>query len=211
MHELDSLAGRLGRAEGLESEHGPDDSLHGEMILLHTIIQVFDLADFDLGLGLRLERLKGGGNGAATRNGRLAAIKAFMRYIELRVPSALEQAWRIHAIPGKRYDQKLVRHLTMDQVDAVLNAPDLATRLGSGIAPCCISALPAAYESPSWSGLYWRILPYNPRRVSAFTEKGVKSASFRCGNRRSGLCGPGWRYEVRFPYRNCSSMPRERA
>lgn len=70
------------------------------------------------------------GNGAATRNGRLAAIKAFMRYVELRVPSALEQARQIHAIPGKRCDQKLVRHLTMDEIHAVLNAPDLTTRLG---------------------------------------------------------------------------------
>jgi integrase/recombinase XerD len=44
------------------------------------------------------------GNGAATRNLRLAAIKAFMRYVEYRVPSALEQIGQIHAIPTKRHD-----------------------------------------------------------------------------------------------------------
>jgi len=54
-------------------------------------------------------------NCAATRNGRLAAVKAFMRYVEFRVPSALAQAWQIHAIPGKRHDQALVRHLTKDE------------------------------------------------------------------------------------------------
>lgn len=70
------------------------------------------------------------GNGAATRNLRLAAIKAFMRYVEYRVPSALEQIGRIHAIPVKRHDQKLIRHLTMEEVRAILNAPDLATRSG---------------------------------------------------------------------------------
>ena len=70
------------------------------------------------------------GNGAATRNARLAAIKAFMRYVEFRVPSALEQARQIHAIPTKRHDQVLVRHLTMEEVRAILNAPDLTTRLG---------------------------------------------------------------------------------
>jgi integrase/recombinase XerD len=70
------------------------------------------------------------GNGAATRNLRLAAIKAFMRYVEYRVPSALEQIGQIHAIPTKRYDQKLIRHLTMEEVRAILNAPDLTTRLG---------------------------------------------------------------------------------
>ncbi len=69
-------------------------------------------------------------NGAATRNGRLAAIKAFMRYVEFRVPSALAQARQIHAIPAKRHDQGLVRHLTMTEVRALLNAPNVTTRLG---------------------------------------------------------------------------------
>jgi len=69
-------------------------------------------------------------NGPATRNLRLAAIKAFMRYVEYRVPSALEQIGQIHAIPTKRRDQKLVRQLTMQEVQAILNAPDITTRLG---------------------------------------------------------------------------------
>jgi integrase/recombinase XerD len=70
------------------------------------------------------------GNSAATRNLRLAAIKAFMRYVEHQVPSALEQVGRIAAIPVKRHDQKLIRHLTMEEIRAILNAPNLATRLG---------------------------------------------------------------------------------
>jgi site-specific recombinase XerD len=70
------------------------------------------------------------GNGASTRNLRLAAIRAFMRYVENKVPSALEQIGRVHAIPAKRHDQKLIRHLTMEEVRAILNAPDLATRSG---------------------------------------------------------------------------------
>lgn len=70
------------------------------------------------------------GNSAATRNVRLAAIKAFMRYLEHKVPSTLEQIGRIHAIPTKRHDQKLIRHLTMQEVREILNAPDLATRSG---------------------------------------------------------------------------------
>ena len=70
------------------------------------------------------------GNCAATRNGRLAAVKAFIRYVEFRVPSALAQARQIHAIPSKRHDQALVRHLTMDEVRAILNAPNTTTRLG---------------------------------------------------------------------------------
>lgn len=70
------------------------------------------------------------GNCAATRNGRLAAIKTFIGYVELRVPSALEQAQQIHAIPAKRHDQKRVLHLTMEEIRAILKAPDATTRLG---------------------------------------------------------------------------------
>ena len=70
------------------------------------------------------------GNSAATRNGRLSAIKAFIRYAEFHVPSILAQAQQIHTIPCKRHDQALVRHLTMEEIRTILNAPDTATRLG---------------------------------------------------------------------------------
>ena len=70
------------------------------------------------------------GNGATTRNARLAAIKAFMRYVELRVPAALQQVMQIHAIPTKRHDQTLARHLTTDEVRLILDAPNPTTRLG---------------------------------------------------------------------------------
>jgi site-specific recombinase XerD len=69
-------------------------------------------------------------NTSVTRNSRLAAVKAFMRYVELRVPSSLEQAHQIRAIPTKRHDQALVQHLTMKQMRAILDAPNLASRLG---------------------------------------------------------------------------------
>ena len=70
------------------------------------------------------------GNSAATRNARLAAIKSFFRFVEHRVPSVLEQSRRILAIPSKRTDTKLVRHLTVDEMRAVLEAPDVGTRAG---------------------------------------------------------------------------------
>ena len=66
------------------------------------------------------------GNSASTRNARLAAIKAFIQFVELRVPSVLAQARQIHAIPAKRHRQTLVRHLVMEEVQAILDAPDLA-------------------------------------------------------------------------------------
>jgi site-specific recombinase XerD len=63
-------------------------------------------------------------NGPSSRNARLAAIKSFMHFVEYRVPSALEQIRRILAIPLKKAESRLVRHLTVEEVQAILDAPD---------------------------------------------------------------------------------------
>lgn len=70
------------------------------------------------------------GNSAATRNLRLAAIKSFMRFVEYRHPALLEQVAQIRAIPMKRHEQKLIPHLSMGEIQAILNAPDLRTWSG---------------------------------------------------------------------------------
>jgi integrase/recombinase XerD len=62
-------------------------------------------------------------NGPSSRNVRLAAIRSFMHFMEHRLPSALEQIRRILAIPMKKTDTRLVRHLSTDEVQALLDAP----------------------------------------------------------------------------------------
>jgi integrase/recombinase XerD len=69
-------------------------------------------------------------NAASSRNVRLAAIKSFMRFMEYRVPSALEQIRRILAIPAKKFDTRLVRHLTVEETQSILDAPDPTVRSG---------------------------------------------------------------------------------
>ena len=75
-----------------------------------------------------LERKRG--NAARTRNARLAAINSFFRFLEYRVPSCLDQARRIHAIPMKKTDEALVSYLTRDELQALLDAPDSSTMSG---------------------------------------------------------------------------------
>jgi len=70
------------------------------------------------------------GNSPSTRNARLAAIKSFMCFLECRVPSILEQSRQILAIPAKRTDIKLVNHLSITEMQAILNAPTLSSRSG---------------------------------------------------------------------------------
>src|SRR6516225_905521 len=69
-------------------------------------------------------------NRASSRNVRLAAIKSFMHFAEYRVPSALEQIQRILAIPTKKTDTHLVRHLTSQEMQSILDSPDPTVRDG---------------------------------------------------------------------------------
>ena len=70
------------------------------------------------------------GNAASTRNGRLAAIKAFFRFIEYRVPSCIEQARQIRAIPAKKTDTTIPDYLSSQELQCVLDAPDPRTYTG---------------------------------------------------------------------------------
>lgn len=69
-------------------------------------------------------------NCASTRNARLVAIKSFMAFLEYRLPSLLEQCRQIRAIPSKRAITPLVNHLNRAEVQALLDAPNVATRRG---------------------------------------------------------------------------------
>lgn len=75
-------------------------------------------------------RERDGANTARTRNLRLTAIRSFMKYVEYEVPSALEQARRIRAISNKRIEERLVNHLTKEEMRAILDAPDPTKRRG---------------------------------------------------------------------------------
>jgi integrase/recombinase XerD len=68
---------------------------------------------------------------ARTRNARLAAIHSFFHFLEYRVPSCIEQARQVGAIPIKKTDQALVCHLNREEIRALLDSP--STRSASGV------------------------------------------------------------------------------
>lgn len=63
-------------------------------------------------------------SGARTRNARLAAVRSFFRFVAFREPAAAAVAGRVLAIPQKRTARLLVGHLTREEMDAILSAPD---------------------------------------------------------------------------------------
>lgn len=70
------------------------------------------------------------GNTARSRNSRLAAVRSFMRFLEYRVPAALDQVRAVLAIPTQRTDERVVPHLPEQEYRAILDAPDPGTRRG---------------------------------------------------------------------------------
>jgi integrase/recombinase XerD len=73
---------------------------------------------------------KGRGNGARSRNTRLAAIHSFFQYVSFQEPAHAEQCRRVLAIPSKRYQRRQIEYLTAQEIDALLAAPDRTTWIG---------------------------------------------------------------------------------
>lgn len=94
-----------------ERLHVPPSALHLEQIDAALVVAFLN----------HLETTRA--NRPSSRNVRLAAIKSFMHFLEFREPAAIDQIRRILAIPPKKADTRLVRHLTVDEMQAILNAP----------------------------------------------------------------------------------------
>lgn len=67
------------------------------------------------------------GNAVRTRNVRLIAIKSFFRYLEFRSSACLDHSRRVHAIPEKKTDTVLLDWLDRDEMQALVDAPNIAT------------------------------------------------------------------------------------
>ena len=57
-----------------------------------------------------------------TRNSRLAALRAFMRYVSQQEPAALALCSRVLAIPMKRFDRPLLGFLSKEELDSIVDA-----------------------------------------------------------------------------------------
>lgn len=101
-------------------------------------------------------------NTATTRNVRLAAIKSFFRFLEYRVPSALEQIRRIFAIPTKKTDSALVPYLSDEEAQALVDAPDPSTREGLRDRTMFFLALTGGLRVSELIGLRMQDLDFEP-------------------------------------------------
>ena len=70
------------------------------------------------------------GNSPRTRNARLAAIHSFYRFAALEHPEHAHTIARVMAIPTKRHERNIVSYLDLNEIKALLAAPDRRTWLG---------------------------------------------------------------------------------
>lgn len=119
-HTIDSYSDSLllftvfaGRRFGIQPSSVVLEQLSIELIL--------DFLDY-----LEKER----GNTVRTRNARLTAIKSFFRYLEYRELACLELSRQVHAIPEKRSERALPHWLDRDEIQAIVDAPDIGTASG---------------------------------------------------------------------------------
>ncbi len=70
------------------------------------------------------------GNGARSRNARLAAIHSFFQYVAYQLPEHSSFVQRVLAIPGKKHERALVEYLTEEESNALVDAPDRGTFSG---------------------------------------------------------------------------------
>src|SRR5437764_10480918 len=106
--------------------------LHFAKERLGKVPTKLSLEDLDAAfVGDFLDHLEEGrGNGARSRNTRLAAIHSFFHYVSFQEPAHAEQCRRILAIPSKRYERRLIEHLGKEEIEALVAAPDKTTWRG---------------------------------------------------------------------------------
>jgi site-specific recombinase XerD len=100
-------------SRGLAIEH-----LRLEQLDAKLIIEFLDFLETDRGCAIR------------TRNQRLAALHAFMRYLQVEAPQHILHCQRVLAIPFKRQTRPALQYLTAEQVRTVLSQPDHRTPIG---------------------------------------------------------------------------------
>ena len=96
----------------------------------HPVRLTFEDIDCQLILNFLLYLEKERKNKIRSRNARLAAIRSFIKYSSLRIPSLMQHFDSIMTIPLKRCEKVLISCLSRKEVMAIINAPDITTWSG---------------------------------------------------------------------------------
>jgi site-specific recombinase XerD len=115
--------------------------------------------------------------GGRSRNQRLAAIRSFFRYAALEAPDQSALIQRVLAIASKRHDKALIAFLTKSEIEALLAAPDRATRIGRRDHVLILVAVQTGLRVSELTGLCHRDVCWEAGAHIRCTGKGRKERS----------------------------------
>ncbi len=84
-----------------------------------TALQLADIDAELIGAFLTFVETKRG-NGARSRNTRLAAIHSFFKYVAVNEPQLLHHCQQVLAMPSKRYEKRTIDYLTRAEIEALI-------------------------------------------------------------------------------------------
>jgi site-specific recombinase XerD len=121
-----------------------------------------------------LERRRG--NTIRTRNHRRAAIRSFLRYAAAD-PVLLPIVQRVLAIPAKRFERASVGYLTRDQIQTIVDSPDMATLSGERDRVLLMLLYNTGARVSELAGLQVQDVSLESRRSVQIRGKGRKNRS----------------------------------
>ena len=136
-----------------------------------------------------LERRRG--NGARSRNARLAAIRSFIRYTASVELLLLPVAQRLLAIPVKRFEHRDVKALSREQMQSLLEAPNPSTQIGLRDRVLLILMYNTVHVFRRSQTFPLAIFNWTAALRFTSKAKGASSAQCRCGGRQCGFCDSG--------------------
>jgi integrase/recombinase XerD len=110
-----------------------------------------------------------------TRNSRLAAVHSLYRFAAMQHPEHAALIQRVLAIPAKRAERPLIAYLTTQEINALLAAPDVGTRLGRRDRALLAVAVRTGLRASELVGLRRRDIVFGTGAHVACTGKGRKT------------------------------------
>jgi integrase/recombinase XerD len=130
-------------------------------------------------------------NSVRTRNARLAAIHSLFGFAALRHPEHAADIARVLAIPAKRGDHAIITYLTDIEAQALLNAPDRATRTGRRDHAILQLAVQTGLRASELTALTRNDIHLDTPPMSPATARAASTASPRSPTAPSRPCARG--------------------
>jgi integrase/recombinase XerD len=134
-------------------------------------------------------------NRVRTRNTRLAAIRSFLHYASFYHPEHAADLQRALAIPVKRFDRGIVGFLELDEIAALLAAPNATTWTGRRDRTLLLLAVQTGFRLSELTGLVWSDIDLGTGPSVHCRGKGRKERAVPL-TRQSVSALRGWHREV---------------